>query len=242
MKLPTVCTQKVQLYLLFYKPKADDPIQNRLVALFDGPFCHVEIAFPERYGEEPWERLIWGSSIYQNEPVFFRQKTYQRDGYVSIALEVSLQQLQRIRAYCVHHAQTGTPFNVYAMYAAYLPFQFVHTRATFCSKHVACALQSGDVLTHVNPSLTTPSKLFHLVRKDAILQVVPSRMLLRLPPAPDDRHVYNNNNNNNNNTNEKGGGRIAASASQLLAGGMRLLLTSMAGGGRDEEDDDVSDA
>ena len=54
MKLPAVVSDRTQIILLFYKPSSEDPLLNRLVALFDPPYCHVEMAFPERYGDEPW--------------------------------------------------------------------------------------------------------------------------------------------------------------------------------------------
>lgn len=173
MDLRLLPVDKVQIYLLFYKPTPTDPWLNRLVAFADGPFSHVEMAIPDRYGEEPWERIIWGSSIYQGEPVFFKQKTYKRDGYVSIAIEVTVQQAHRIRAFCRAHAERETPFSPLAMYAAYLPVQIVHTNHTFCSKHVAEALQSADVpvFRGINPALTTPSRLYRQISRQAILQV-----------------------------------------------------------------------
>jgi hypothetical protein len=184
--------EKVQVYVLFYRPTALDPMLNRIVAFFDGPFCHCEMAFPERVGEEPWDRVVWGSSIYQNETVFFKPKTYRRDGYVSIALEVTVQQLHRIRNFCRMHAEKQTPFNVHAMYAAYLPVQIVHTEATFCSKYVTMALQSAmvPILENMNPALMTPSRLYQRLTRTAILQVIPSRMrpLMSLRNGADDRN------------------------------------------------------
>lgn len=179
MNLQPLAFNRAQIYLLFYKPTSDDPFQNRLVAKFDGPFCHVEMAFPERYGEEPWEKKIWGSSIYQGEPVFFKPKTYKRDGYVSYAIEVSTQQYHKVRSYCRQEMQKQTPFSKLAMYAAYLPFEIVKTNGTFCSKHVANALQHGevDLVSNMNPNITTPSSLYRfLMSRSPILQVVPSKL------------------------------------------------------------------
>lgn len=34
-----------EIILMFYKPSRDDAFQNKLVAFFDGPYCHVEIGF-----------------------------------------------------------------------------------------------------------------------------------------------------------------------------------------------------
>lgn len=178
MDLRILTANKVQVYVLFYRPTSMDPFLNRLVAFFDGPFCHCEMAFSERVGEEPWDRVVWGSSIYQNEPVFFKQKTYKRDGYVSVALEVTIPQMHRIRTFCRMHAERETPFSIHAMYAAYLPLQLIQTDATFCSKHVAQALQSAALpaLEGVNAALMTPSRLYQRLARAAILQVIPSRM------------------------------------------------------------------
>ena len=171
--------KRATIFLMFYQPGDDDPLQNRLVAMVDRPFCHVEIAFPERECTEPWDRVMWGSSIYQGEGVFFKKKTYQRDGYVSVAIEVSTAQMLKIKSYCQAQEHTSA-FSRSAMYAAYVPFQLVYTEDTFCSKHVANALLHGDVIEvlGVNPSLTTPSNLYRLMTSQgsSILKVVPGRM------------------------------------------------------------------
>ena len=187
MDLRIFRADKVQVYVLFYRPTNTDPLLNRLVAFWDGPFCHCEMAFPERVGEEPWDRVVWGSSIYQQETVFFKPKTYKRDGYMSIALEVTTAQMYRIRAFCRMHADRGTAFNIRAMYAAYLPFQVIHTEETFCSKHVAEALQSAGLLDGLNPALMTPSRLYKRLSSASILQVIPSRMVQPLPAASRER-------------------------------------------------------
>jgi hypothetical protein len=183
MDLRVLPSEKVQLYLLFYKPCSDDPFLNRLVAFFDSPFCHVEMAIPKRIGDEPWDRIMMASSIYQNQTVFFKEKTYDRQGYISFAIEITVAQLYKIKSFCKQHTDRMTPFSLSAMYAAYLPFQLVETDATFCSKHVTQALQFGGVglVDNINPSLTTPSNLYkRLISANggasAILQVIPSRM------------------------------------------------------------------
>ena len=179
MNLNPIHFNRSQIYLLFYKPNHEDPIQNRIVAQLDGPFCHVEMAFPEKYGEEPWEKTIYGSSIYQNESVFFKKKSYQREGYVSFAIEVSNSQYHKIKKFCQDQMNAKIPFSRLAMYAAYLPFQIYYTNATFCSKHVSTALQHAnvDIAMNLNPSITSPSKLYkYLISQSPILQVVPSKM------------------------------------------------------------------
>ena len=187
MEFKIVPANRVQVYLLFYKPKDDDPFLNRLVARFDGPYCHVEMAFSDKWGEQPWEREMWGSSIYQGESVFFKPKTYARDGYFSLPIDVTVAQMYKIKSFCKHQADTKVPFNKTAMYAAYVPFyQFVHTDETFCSKHVTAALQHGDVkqVEGLNASLMTPSKLYKLLTENPsapniIIHALPSKMMAK---------------------------------------------------------------
>jgi hypothetical protein len=184
MQFSTLATHdKVQIYLLFYKPSSNDPFQNRLVAFFNGPYCHVEMAFPERYGDEAWEKEVWGTSVYQGESIFFKPKTYQRDGYFSFAIEVTQAQRIKIKEYCRMQAEREIMFNRWAMYLSYLPFHLMNIEGTFCSKHVANALQIGQVegLDNVNPALVTPSSLYPMLLKKSqmdspIVHVIPSRM------------------------------------------------------------------
>ena len=174
-----------QVWLLFYKPSDTDPFQNRLVAKLSGPFCHVEIAFAERVGDEPWEKKMWGSSVYQGESVFFTPKLYRREGYVSFTLEVTRAQLEIMKAHCRRNAQRAVPFNRLAMYMSYLPWQLLELEGTFCSKHVTEVLQSARLhqVQPLNASLVTPSSLYSaLVRHQAaeappmVMQTVPSMM------------------------------------------------------------------
>ena len=180
MQFHTVLPDRAQVYLLFYKPCSDDPLFNRLVALADGPFCHVEMAFPERYGEEPWEKEVWGSSIYQGETVFFKPKTYRREGYVSYALELSYAQMLRIKTYCRMQAVAQAHFSRMAMYAAYVPMHLYSFQGTFCSKHVTAAMQFALLpeVMHLNPAQVTPSRLYRELARLAqpIVQVVPGKL------------------------------------------------------------------
>jgi hypothetical protein len=191
MDLKVLPSEKVQLYLLFYRPSIDDPTLNRVVAYFDSPFCHVEMALPMKVGGEPWDRVMMGSSIYQGQSVFFKPKTYERDGYVSFSVEISVSQLYKIKSFCRQHTELMTPFNVYAMYAAYLPVQIMETDGTFCSKHVTQALQYANVsLVHgINPALTTPSSLYKRLKANKpIVQLIPARMNPAARRIDDDDH------------------------------------------------------
>jgi hypothetical protein len=184
MQFSQLVHDRTQIYLLFYRPTASDPFLNRLVAYWNGPYCHVEMAFPERTGDEVWEKEVWGSSIFQGESIFFKPKTYSRDGYFSFAIEVTQAQRIKIKEYCRMQTEQAVAFNLWAMYLSYLPFQVVQLEGTFCSKHVANALCVGNVEGFhqgVNPSQVTPSSLFRmLLRKSQmqspIVHVIPSRM------------------------------------------------------------------
>ena len=181
MNLTLVSADRAQILILFYKPTSTDPLMNRVVAHFSPPFCHVELAFPERYGDEPWECDIYGSSIFQDETVFFKRKTYARDGYVCLTIEVSHIQQLRVKHYCRQQSDAGVSFNKWAMYGAYVPI-FRSDHGTFCSKYITNALQYGCILdpSTIDASRTTPSGLHSLLCDKAmaapIVQVVPSRM------------------------------------------------------------------
>jgi hypothetical protein len=185
MQFSTLSHDKTQIFLLFYKPTARDAYLNRLVAFWNGPYCHVEMAFPERTGEEAWEKEVWGSSIYQGETVFFKPKAYSRDGYFSFAIEVTQAQRIKIKEYCRMQSEAGVGFNLWAMYLSYLPFKVLDLDGTFCSKHVANALSVGQVEGFhnkgVQPSQMTPSSLYRMLLSRSQLQspivhVIPSRM------------------------------------------------------------------
>ena len=182
MQFTPLVHDRAQIYLLFYKPSSEDPFLNRFVAYFDGPYSHVEMAFPEKYGDELWEREMWGTSIYQGETIFFKPKTYQRDGYFSFAIEVSQAQRIKIKEYCRFQADRNVGFSKLGMYMSYLPIQILNLEGTFCSKHVSSALVAGQVegLQHLNPALVTPSSLYRTLLKKSmqslIVQVIPSRM------------------------------------------------------------------
>ena len=54
MSLSLLAPSRAQILVLFYKPVDNDHWINRLVAAVDPPYSHVEMAFPERYGDKLW--------------------------------------------------------------------------------------------------------------------------------------------------------------------------------------------
>lgn len=189
MNLVPLKTNRAQIILLFYTPGPADHWLNKLVAYWKPPFSHVEIAFPERYGDAPWDKEIYGSSVYQKECVFFKRKTYARDGYESICFEVAQWQYDAIKQFCRTCAEMGVPFNRLAMYTSFLPTQlYSDYYGTFCSKYIVDALQQGriDWVSGVNPNLLSPSCIYSLYvnsRKNGtnrggapILHLIPSHV------------------------------------------------------------------
>lgn len=215
MELKVLPSEKTQLYLLFYKPSKGDPKLNHFVAFVDSPFCHVEIAIRKSVGgggggDGQCDKTMLASSIYQNQTVFLKPKTYDREGYISFAIEISVAQLYRIKSFCKHHTERKTPFSLHAMYAAYLPFQIIETDGTFCSKHVTQALQYARVplADGINPALTTPSRLYkRLVGASPIIQIVPSRMVpMGICGIANNNNAITNNNKNKSTLKKRQGG------------------------------------
>eukprot|EP00960_Hanusia_phi_P018129 533121-Hanusia_phi.AAC.1 len=59
------------IQLLFYKAQADDHAINRVVAMLDPPFVHVELRFEDGIA----------SSIFAGEVLFFRPRTFANPHY-----------------------------------------------------------------------------------------------------------------------------------------------------------------
>ena len=165
------------LNCMFYKPTARDPLVNRVVAHFNGPFSHVELSFEDGTA----------SSVMHGETVFFHNKNYSNPNYTVVTLAVSAAAYDRVQAFCRAAAQRKVGFCKASMFLSALPVQLMPARAdaTFCSRLVTEALQAGgvDLVTHFNPMLVTPTMLHDAVARDEtkVLGTVPGR--LRLPWA-----------------------------------------------------------
>lgn len=65
----------MEVVLFFHKPTPDDHYINHAVAAVDGPFSHVEIAFPSYSGNKTAQsdstKILFGSSIFQGGSCFF---------------------------------------------------------------------------------------------------------------------------------------------------------------------------
>jgi len=151
--------------LLFYKPPADDPFMNRVVAWLDGPYCHCEIAFIPAAAQQGGLQIL-ASSIYADEPVFLKNRTFSNTQYDSITLTVKPWQVHKMLQFCRDAVERKQGFDTWGFYTCMLPgsgffFQSGGRDVTFCSKFVAECLQHGDVceFKSLMPTQCTPSAL-----------------------------------------------------------------------------------
>eukprot|EP00960_Hanusia_phi_P078147 768787-Hanusia_phi.AAC.1 len=145
------------IQLLFYRVQPVDHWINRLVALLDPPFVHVEVCFEDGMA----------SSIFAGERVFFRHRTYANPHYAIETLPVDPTGYNAMYAYCQQRAASGVDFDNLGMVLAALPVCW-HTPPdrTFCSRHVAEVLQAGKVpeFLLLTPHRTTPTMIHKAAR------------------------------------------------------------------------------
>lgn len=161
------------VHLLFLVPdRQKDAPMNLATAAVGGAFhgdgfCHTELCIPHPIGHG-----YQSCSIYQGECVSVTQsKTFANPGYVVHSIAVSAAELRRIRAFVAEQVKDQTPFDLWGMYLALLPFPIrcpSDARGTFCSKLVVEALQAGGIecVQGHNPNLVSPSKLYKILCKD----------------------------------------------------------------------------
>lgn len=167
--------KKRKINCLFYYPHEDDHIMNKLVAKWNGPYCHTELAFEDGMA----------TSIVTGQEVFLAKKRYSNPNYKILTCSVSDEQYQKIREFCENKTKNKTKFSMVSMLLSSLPFQIVtrNEKYTFCSRYITEALQAGNVenTKNLNPMLTTPSSLFAALDSDTtrIFDTVPSRLELK---------------------------------------------------------------
>lgn len=160
------------IQVLFYRPSAQDPLMNRIVAYIDPPFSHVEVRFEDGMA----------SSIFSGESVFFRPRTFANPHYTIITLTVPEQDYRKMHRRCYDCAEEQVAFDSYGMYTSILTIfpSFQSPRKTFCSKYVCEVLQMGGVkeVQGQRPETMTPSKLHNLLQRSqrALFGSVPFKL------------------------------------------------------------------
>lgn len=164
--------------VLFLRATPRDPWMNQAVSYLDPPFCHVEVEFdavgpaaPDLFSMLSVSRAPsapLATSIYANETVFLRPRTFANPNYTILTLDVTEENYQRMYRYAESCAREGVSFAATSMLLSLLPLPFstLPARATFCSAYVTALLQVGNVeaVRHATPSRMRPSTLYKLLR------------------------------------------------------------------------------
>ena len=148
----------MRLKIAFYKPLSDgeEPWINRLTEFVSGKFVHAELVFNDNYS----------CSIYQNETVFLKKKSFGRDNWTFKSVPVSPAQLQQIRVFCEKQQRDKKPFNKTGLILCTTPFpRKTDQSCFFCSELIICAFQNVGLMTELDSSMTTPSDLYNFLNQ-----------------------------------------------------------------------------
>lgn len=163
--------------IMFLCADRSDPLLNRLVSWIDPPYCHVEIEF-----DDSNTGPCLASSIYAQETVFFRRRTFANPLYNILTLHVEDPDYRKIYSFCEKASKEMVEFDNVGMHMSLvrsvipdyaLSFLcpcawFTETKkSTFCSKHVCEALQAGNVkdLKGVDSRTMRPSLLYKILSR-----------------------------------------------------------------------------
>ena len=154
-----------------YSAPSNDPLFNRVVAHFNGPVSHVELAFPAvidtSTGFETGK--MQSVCVYFNDIVEIKLKSYSRDNWTFTYFDVSLEKLELCKQMALGMQKNKISFSRYSMFATYMPILplLYNPRApefTCCSIITAQLLQKAGILDPcVNARRTTPMALHRLL-------------------------------------------------------------------------------
>ena len=152
------------IHTYFYAPNDTDHIINRIVTAYDPPFSHCDVQFED----------TMASSIYSGEKVYWRKRGFKKPGYSRITLSADAPLYAKAYALCQERAERGVEFDAFNMYTLpLLPAAYKKDRPnhTFCSKHCTEVLQLAGVrsVLDLDPKMVTPSMLFQVLQKNAVL-------------------------------------------------------------------------
>lgn len=154
-----------------YSAPPTDPLFNRVVATFNGPVSHVELAFPTvvdtSTGFETGK--MQAVCVYFDDNVEIKFKSYSRDNWAFTYFDITLDQLAKCKKLAADMQAKKISFSRYSMFATYIPVLplLYNPRSpewTCCSIITAQLLQIAGVLSPtVNPRRTTPMGLHRLL-------------------------------------------------------------------------------
>ncbi len=179
------------LTLAFLRPALDDHIENRLTAAMSAHgICHTELVFEDGVA----------FSIVQGSTAGLRARTLSNPNYETVTLSVTAAEYATCLRFCreIHNHALG--FDTMGMYLCLFHPGCFHRNSldvgkTFCSKVITEALQHACVaeVDGLDPSSTTPSGLYHVIRgsgrrmchtvRQGVIKRPPAGALLGAPPA-----------------------------------------------------------
>lgn len=154
-------TEKVSL--AFYRGGGpNEPTINRLTRWLTGEFVHCEIVF-----EDPASPKHNAScSVWAGENVFYRPKTFGRDGWSYLSIQVPTETATEMRNWCKEQAAQNLPFNNWGFYRALSPFpRTTDGTCWFCSELCTVCMQKGGYFEGSIPSTMTPTHLHKMMSK-----------------------------------------------------------------------------
>jgi hypothetical protein len=155
------------LYVSFTQyNKKDTNILNNLIASIAGKYTHVEITFENRI-----KNITYSSSIWQNEPLYFKKKHFGRPHWIFLEiLGIDQSKIKKMMQFCeIRHSQ-NMEFDLSAMLLAITPFPPTNiNNKTFCVKHVMETFQSSGYLKEYMAGSYSPYD-FYVMLNDPHIQ------------------------------------------------------------------------
>lgn len=147
----------------FYRPTdPNEPLINRITSYLTGKFVHVELVF----WDDRTKKQNLASSVWQNETVFFKRKTFGRTSWSFKSIQLPVKQVAAMKNFCQECATKSIPFNKMGLIRCVTPFPRPTCHTTyFCSEYVVVAFQKAGLFKTAIPSIVTPSNLWDMLDK-----------------------------------------------------------------------------
>lgn len=154
-----MATEKVSV--AFYKGGGPhEPLMNRLTRWLTGEFVHCEMVFVDE--QSPKHNA--SCSVWAGENVFYKPKTFGRDGWSYLSINVPTETATEMRNWCKEQAAKNLPFNKWGFYRALTPFpRYTDGTCWFCSELCTACLQKGGYFETSVPSTMTPTHLWKMM-------------------------------------------------------------------------------
>jgi hypothetical protein len=132
----------------FYDPTADrQGWVNKLIAKLDGPFCHVELQFPDSTA----------CTVYLGSEVVMRQRSFNNACYTAVAIPCTLAQCVAARGVAERLHAAHVPCSALDMTSCLFGVEMCPS-STFCSKLVGQILNESKVAA-LDFKTLSPSRL-----------------------------------------------------------------------------------